>query len=61
VGDHHAKGFLNSQVKGTMHELGDVPAERAEATRHRALGLHFTLLDPWHASRVATRSSSSSC
>jgi hypothetical protein len=46
VGDHHAKGFLNSQVKGTVHVLGSVPAEGAEATRHRAPGLHFALLDP---------------
>jgi hypothetical protein len=46
VGGHHAKGFLNSQVKGMAHALGNVPAEGAEATRHRAPSLHFALLDP---------------
>jgi hypothetical protein len=43
---HHAEGFLNAQVKGAAHTLGSVPAEGAEATRHRALGLHLAFLDP---------------
>jgi hypothetical protein len=34
VGRHHAKGFLNTQVKGAAHALGNVPAEGAEATYH---------------------------
>jgi hypothetical protein len=45
VGDHHAKGFLNSQVKGAARALGNMPVEGTKATRHRAPGLHITLLD----------------
>jgi hypothetical protein len=33
-------------VKGTAHALGDVPVEGAEATRHRAPGLHFASSTP---------------
>jgi hypothetical protein len=46
VRSHHAKGFLDAQVKGAAHALGDVSAEGAEATCHRAPGLHLALLDP---------------
>jgi hypothetical protein len=46
VGRHHAKGLLDAQVKSTAHVLGDVPAEGAEATYHRAPGLHLASLDP---------------
>jgi hypothetical protein len=46
VGIHHAEGFLNPQVKGAAHALGNVPAEGAEATRHRAPDLHLAFLDP---------------
>jgi hypothetical protein len=46
VGGHHAKGFLKSQVKGMVHALGNVPTEGADATRHRAPGLHVALLNP---------------
>jgi hypothetical protein len=31
---HHAEGFLNTQVKGAAHVLGNVPAEGTEATHH---------------------------
>jgi hypothetical protein len=43
---HHAEGLLDAQVKGAAHALGDVPAEGAEATCHRAPGLHLAFLDP---------------
>jgi hypothetical protein len=33
-------------VKCTVHTLGNMPAQGAEATRHRAPGLRFALLDP---------------
>jgi hypothetical protein len=46
VGSHHAEGLLDTQVKGAAHALGNVPAEGAEATSHRALGLHLAFLDP---------------
>jgi hypothetical protein len=46
VGSHHAEGLLDAQVKGAAHALGNMPAEGAKATRHRALGLHITLFDP---------------
>jgi hypothetical protein len=43
---HHAEGFLDTQVKGAAHALGDVPGEGAKATCHRAPGLHLAFLDP---------------
>jgi hypothetical protein len=46
VGDHHAEGLLDAQVKGTAQALGNMPAEGAKATRHRAPGLHIDLFDP---------------
>jgi hypothetical protein len=46
VGSHHAEGLLDTQVKGAAHALGDVPAEGAKATCHRAPGLHLAFLDP---------------
>jgi hypothetical protein len=45
VGGHHAKGFLNSQVKGAAHAPGNVPTEGMKETRHRALGLRLALHD----------------
>jgi hypothetical protein len=45
VGNHHAEGLLDAQVKSMAHALGDVPAKGAEATCHRAPGLHLALLD----------------
>jgi hypothetical protein len=33
VGCHHAKGLLDTQMKGAAHVLGDVPAKGAQATR----------------------------
>jgi hypothetical protein len=45
VGGHHAKGFLNSQVKGVAHAPGNVPTKGAEATRHGAPGLRLAFLD----------------
>jgi hypothetical protein len=46
VRNHHAKGFLDSQVKGATHALGDVPAEGAETTRHGAPGLCLAFFNP---------------
>jgi hypothetical protein len=46
VRHHHAKGFLDPQVKGAVHALRDVPAEGAETTRHGAPGLRLAFLDP---------------
>jgi hypothetical protein len=46
VGSHHAEGFLNTQVKGTAHALGNVPAKGTKATRHGAPGLHLAFLNP---------------
>jgi hypothetical protein len=46
VGGHHAEGLLNAQVKGAAHALGNMPAEGAKATRHRAPDLHIALFDP---------------
>jgi hypothetical protein len=42
---HHVEGLLDTLVKGTAHALGNVPAEGAEATRHRAPDLHLAFLD----------------
>jgi hypothetical protein len=33
VGCHHAKGLLDTQMKGAALVLGDVPAKGAQATR----------------------------
>jgi hypothetical protein len=46
VRSHHAEGLLNTQVKGAAHGLGNVPAEGAEATCHRAPDLRLAILDP---------------
>jgi hypothetical protein len=46
VRSHHAEGLLDTQVKGATHWPGNVPAEGAEATHHRAPVLHFALFDP---------------
>jgi hypothetical protein len=45
VRSHHAKGLLDAQVKGVAHAPGDMPAEGAEATRHRAPSLRLAFLD----------------
>jgi hypothetical protein len=45
VGSHHAESLLDTQVKGAAHAPGNMPAEGAEATRHRAPSLHLALLD----------------
>jgi hypothetical protein len=45
VGDHHTEGLLDTQVKGAVQALGNMPAEGAKATHHQALGLHIALFD----------------
>jgi hypothetical protein len=46
VRSHHTKGFLDTQVKGSTHALGDVPAEGTETTGHGAPGLRLTFFNP---------------
>jgi hypothetical protein len=45
VRHHHAKGFLNPQVKCVPHTLGDVPAQGVKTARHGTFGLHLAFLD----------------
>jgi hypothetical protein len=45
VGGHHTKRLLDTQVKGVTHSPSDVPTEGAEASHHRAPGLHLAFLD----------------
>jgi hypothetical protein len=45
VGSYHTEGLLDAQVKTAAHVLGDVPAEGAEATCHRAPDLRLALID----------------
>jgi hypothetical protein len=45
VGRHHAKGLLDAQVRGAANAPGNMPAEGAEATRHRAPSLRLAFLD----------------
>jgi hypothetical protein len=42
---HHAKGFLDRQVQGTVHTPGNMPSQGAEATLHGVPGLRFAFLD----------------
>jgi hypothetical protein len=46
VRHHHAKGFLDPQMKGAMHALSDVPAQSTKTTRHGTPGLRLTFLNP---------------
>jgi hypothetical protein len=46
VRHHHAKGFLDPQVKSVAHALSDVPAQGAEMTHHGAPGLRLAFLNP---------------
>jgi hypothetical protein len=43
---HHTEGFLDTQVEGAVHALGNVSAEGAKVTCHRAPGLRLAFLDP---------------
>jgi hypothetical protein len=45
VGSHHTESLLDTQVKGAVHALGNVPTEGVEATRHRAPSLRLAFLD----------------
>jgi hypothetical protein len=46
VRSHHAEGFLDTQVKGAAHALGDVPAKGAETTGHGAPGMRLAFFNP---------------
>jgi hypothetical protein len=61
VRNHHAKGFLDPQVKGAVHALSDVPAQGAETTRLELPACASPSSIPWHASRAEVCSSSSFC
>jgi hypothetical protein len=56
---HHAKGLLDPQAECTSHTLSDMTAQGTVAMELPACTPPSST--PWHASRAASRSSSSSC
>jgi hypothetical protein len=46
VRHHHAKGFLDPQMKGAAHALSNVPAQSTETTRRGDPGLCLAFLNP---------------
>jgi hypothetical protein len=45
MGPHHAEGLPDAKMEGTVHALGDMPPEGAQAARQRAPGLCLALID----------------
>jgi hypothetical protein len=46
VRPHHAERLPDAKVEGTVHPLGDVPLEGAQAACQRAPNLRLALLNP---------------
>jgi hypothetical protein len=61
VGDHHAEGLLDAQVKGTAHVLGMCWPKVQRRLAIELPACTSPSSTPWHASRAAARSSSNSC